>query len=61
MSREALRRMLNLRDDDLFLSFDADEIPKPEVRAQIFLTFKCQLAVKILSSQCNFANVVQLA
>ena len=60
MSREALRRMLNLRDDDLFLSFDADEIPKPEVRAQIFLTFKCQLAVKILSSQCNFANVVQI-
>ena len=32
MSREALRRIQNLRDDDIFLSFDADEIPKPEVK-----------------------------
>ena len=31
MSQSALARILNLKDDDLFFSFDADEIPKPEV------------------------------
>jgi hypothetical protein len=28
-----LKRISNLRDDDLFISLDADEIPKREVRA----------------------------
>ena len=32
MSQSALARIQNLKDDDLFFSFDADEIPKPEVR-----------------------------
>ena len=31
MSQAALERIKNLHDDDLFLSFDADEIPKAEV------------------------------
>ena len=31
MSRKTLQRIKGLRDDDLFLSFDADELPKPEV------------------------------
>ena len=32
MSQAALERVKNLNDDDLFLSFDADEIPKAEVK-----------------------------
>jgi hypothetical protein len=31
MSQQALTRILNLSDEDLFFSFDADEIPKSEV------------------------------
>jgi hypothetical protein len=31
LSQEALLRTLNLRAEDLFFFFDADEIPKPEV------------------------------
>lgn len=31
MSQAALKRIPNLLNDDLFLSFDADEIPKTEV------------------------------
>jgi len=31
MSQSALKRIINLRDDDIFFSFDADEIPKKEV------------------------------
>jgi hypothetical protein len=31
MSQAALERIQNLQDRDLFLSFDADEIPKAEV------------------------------
>lgn len=31
-SNAALRRIANLKDDDLFLNFDADEIPSREVR-----------------------------
>ena len=30
MSKSALSRIQNLADDDLFLNFDADEIPKTE-------------------------------
>ena len=37
MSTRGLKRIKGLRDDDLFLNFDADEIPKPEVIA--FLKF----------------------
>jgi hypothetical protein len=32
MSQSAVKRITNLKDDDLFLSFDADEIPKTEAR-----------------------------
>ncbi len=31
MSQAALARIRNLKDEDLFFSFDADEIPKPDV------------------------------
>ena len=31
MSKSALERISNLQGDDLFLSFDADEIPTNEV------------------------------
>ena len=31
MSQHALPLISNLRDDDLFLNFDADEVPKEEV------------------------------
>ena len=31
MSQAALMRIQSLRNDDLFLNFDADEIPKTEV------------------------------
>ena len=31
MSRAALLKISNLKKDDLFLNFDADEIPKTEV------------------------------
>ena len=37
MSQRALSRLKGLKEDDLFLSFDADEIPKEEVI--IFLKF----------------------
>jgi hypothetical protein len=32
MSQSALARVRNLAADDLFLNFDADEIPKRDVR-----------------------------
>ena len=32
MSQAALERIQNLSDEDIFLSFDADELPKKEVR-----------------------------
>ncbi len=28
-----MKRIRNLKDDDLFLNFDADEIPKTEVKS----------------------------
>ncbi len=28
-----MKRIKNLKDDDLFLNFDADEIPKTEVKS----------------------------
>jgi hypothetical protein len=31
MSQAALERIQNLSDEDIFLSFDADELPKKEV------------------------------
>ncbi len=30
MSQSTLKRISNLKNDDLVLSFDADEIPNPE-------------------------------
>jgi hypothetical protein len=33
MSQSAMKRIKNLKDDDLFLNFDADEIPKTEVKS----------------------------
>ena len=39
MSQSALGRIQNLKSEDLFLSFDADEIPKPQVRFQKDQTF----------------------
>ena len=35
MSKSALKRISNLNADDLFLSFDADEIPSQEVRPHL--------------------------
>jgi hypothetical protein len=34
-----MKRIKNLKDDDLFLNFDADEIPKTEVKS--FRYFSC--------------------
>jgi len=33
LSRRTLERVKNFDDDDLFLSFDADEIPNSEVKS----------------------------
>jgi len=41
MSQAALARILNLKDDDLFFSFDADEIPKSEVTTLDIVHFDC--------------------
>ncbi len=61
MSHEGMKRISGLRDDDLFLTFDADEIPKPEVNKFITPNIHYYLILLIItersSNSSNFMTV----
>ena len=42
---QALKRLKNLKEDDVFINFDADEIPNQEV---------CLIYVEIIFQKINF-------
>ena len=61
MSQAALERIQNLSDDDIFLSFDADELPKKEVRLNLeqwFSTFG-KFCEPLFIANCNLTTHVQ--